>query len=90
MLAHYTPEIVERDRRTALAQIGRRRMALVFGWIASCLEDDQLAVTLAEHPRLVQYLFSRFWWPDYQRRMTELYGAAVQPLSATLAAGVAA
>ena len=55
VLMHYTPEMVERDRRTALAQIGRRRMALVFGWIASCLEEDQLAAALFEHPRLVQY-----------------------------------
>ena len=90
VLVHYTAEMLDRDRRRALTDIGRRRMAVVFGWIASCLDDDQLTVALAEHPRLVQYLFRRFWWPDHQQRMTELYGAAVRPVSATLAEGVAA
>lgn len=89
ILEHYTPEMIERDRRKAMGEFGRRRLPLVFGWIASCLDDEQLTTTLAEHPRVVRFLFRRFWWPSYRSRMADLYGPSVRPLSTTLA-GVAA
>ncbi len=76
MLAHLEPADIERDRRKALTEIGRRRMPTVFGWIASCLDDAHLEATLAEQPRLVRVLFRRFWWPAYVQRMQAMYGQA--------------
>lgn len=90
MLEHYTPEMVQSDRHKAKAEIGRRRVAHVFGWVASCLDDEQLETTLAEHPRVVRFLFHTFWWPAYQRRMRTLYGPSVRPASRALAGSAAA
>ena len=73
MLAHMTPELVRSDARKAESEIGRRRMPLVFGWLASCLDDAQLAIAVQRQPRLVRTLFRWFWWPAYERRMRQLY-----------------
>lgn len=76
MLRVLTPEHLAADRRKAVADFRRHGVALVFGWIASCLDDDLLAKSVAEQPLLVRALFRLFWWPSYQRRFRELYGAA--------------
>jgi hypothetical protein len=73
MLAHMTSELVRSDARKAESEIGRRRMPLVFGWLASCLDDEQLAIAVQQQPRLLRILFRRFWWPAYERRMRQLY-----------------
>ena len=85
MLRHLTPGHIEEDRRNALSDFGRRRIPVVFGWLASCLDDDLYAATLSDQPRLVRLLFRRFWWPSYQRRFTALYGADAVAPAATLA-----
>lgn len=84
MLEHLTPEMIEAHRRQAVSEMGRKRVPVIFGWLASCLDDELLAASLAENPRLVRLLFRRFWWPAYQRRMAALYGAGVRPVSTTL------
>ena len=73
MLAHLTPEKIRSDARKAETEIGRRRMPLVFGWLASCLDEHQLAIALQGQPRLARVLFRMFWWPAYERRMRLLY-----------------
>jgi hypothetical protein len=73
MLEHLTPEMVRSDAHQAETEIGRRRMPLVFGWLASCLDEQQLAIALQRQPRLARILFWTFWWPAYERRMRLLY-----------------
>jgi hypothetical protein len=73
MLEHLTPEIVRSDARRAESDIGRRRMPVVFGWLASCLDDAQLAFAVQQQPRLVRTMFRWFWWPSYERRVRQLY-----------------
>jgi Hemerythrin HHE cation binding domain len=73
MLVHMTPEMVRSDARKAESEIGRNRMPLVFGWLASCLDDTQLAIAVQQQPRLVRTLFRWFWWPSYERRFRQLY-----------------
>lgn len=83
MLRVLTPEHVAADRRKAAADFRRHGIALVFGWIASCLDDELLAKSVAEQPVLVRALFRMFWWPSYQRRFRTLYGStATVPASA--------
>lgn len=78
-----TPAHLAADRRKAVADFRRHGVALVFGWLASCLDDDLLAKSMAEQPLLVRVLFRLFWWPSYQRRFRELYGTtATVPASA--------
>ena len=77
MRTFLTPQDVEDDRRKAMSEISRQRMPVVFGWIASCLDDDLFAAAMAENPRVVRLLFRKFWWPKYQRRLTALYGRDV-------------
>ena len=73
MLVHMTPEMIRSDARKAESEIGRKRMPVVFGWLASCLDDAQLALALRQQPGLVRTLFRWFWWPSYERRMRQLY-----------------
>jgi hypothetical protein len=73
MLEHLTSEIVRSDARKAEAEIGRRRMPVVFGWLASCLDEAQLVAAVLQQPRLVRTMFRWFWWPSYERRLRQLY-----------------
>ena len=57
-----------------MADFRRHGIALVFGWIASCLDDELLEKSMAEQPLLVRAVFRMFWWPSYQRRFGDLYG----------------
>ena len=57
MLEHLTPEVIRADARKAETEIGRNRMPVVFGWLASCLDDEQLAVAVQQQPRLVRIMF---------------------------------
>jgi hypothetical protein len=75
MLTYLTPEDIAGDRRKAQSEFGRRRLPLVFGWIASCCDEELLADALGEQPRLARVLFRHFWWPSYSRRFRLLYGA---------------
>lgn len=90
ILQHYTPDMVESDKRKATSDFGRRRLAMIYGWVASCLTDEHLATSLSQQPWVVRFLFRRFWWPSYLRRMAVLYGPSVRPVSTTLSTGVAA
>ncbi|MEN3539200.1 hemerythrin domain-containing protein [Microbispora sp. ZYX-F-249] len=83
MLRHLTVEDVEADKRRALDDFGRRRVPLVFGWLASSADADLLARSYADLPAVARLLFRLFWWPAYRRRYSRLYGAAI-PASAVL------
>ena len=74
MLAHRTPADIDSEQRRANADFGRRRLPLIFGWVASCLDDELLTEAVTAQPRLVRTLFRLFWWPAYQRRFVALYG----------------
>ncbi|MEO3781763.1 hemerythrin domain-containing protein [Actinocorallia sp. B10E7] len=86
MLRHLTPEDLESDKRTAMNDFGRRRVPVIFGWLASCANDEQVAATLADLPPVARLMFRLFWWPAYRRRFAALYGAGV-PLANSVLAG---
>ncbi len=81
MLRHLTTDDIEADKRQATADFGRRRIPVIFGWLASSAEPDLLAASYADLPVVARLLFRLFWWPAYRRRFTELYGAPV-PINA--------
>ena len=87
MLEHLTPEILEIHQAQAMKDFGRKRVPLIFGWLASCLDDQLLQESLAGHPRIVRLLFRLFWWPAYQKRMAALYGPALRPVATALGGG---
>jgi hypothetical protein len=76
ILAHWTPQMMEQDRRQAMQEIGLRRTPVVFGWVYSCLTPAEREAALAAHPAVVRVLHRMFWWPAHQRRMVALYGTA--------------
>jgi hypothetical protein len=90
MLAHQTPEMIEAHEAKAMQEFGRKRVPLIFGWLASCIDDELLVASLGGHPRVVRLLFKWFWWPAYQKRMVALYGPTVRPVAVTLGGGLAA
>ncbi len=75
MLLHLTPEDIEADKRQAMEDFGRRRVPLIFGWLASSADADLLAESYADLPVVARVLFRLFWWPAYRRRFVRLYGA---------------
>ncbi|MBV9832600.1 MAG: hemerythrin domain-containing protein [Marmoricola sp.] len=86
LMRHFlTDQDLDDDRRKAVREIGRRRMPVVVGWIASCLDERLLAASLGEQPRVVRLLFRRFWWPAYERRFTALYGSDARVVAGSLA-----
>lgn len=74
MLRHLTLDDVEADRRRAMDDFGRRRVPVIFGWLASSAAPDLLAASHADLPVVARLLFRLFWWPAYRRRFTRLYG----------------
>ncbi|MEV4460476.1 hemerythrin domain-containing protein [Microbispora sp. NPDC049633] len=76
MLRHLTLDDVEADKRRAMDDFGRRRVPLVFGWLASSADAGLLARSYADLPVVARLLFRLFWWPAYRRRFSRLYGAA--------------
>jgi len=83
MLRHLTLEDVEADKRKAMADFGRRRAPVIFGWLASSADADLLSRSYADLPVVARLMFRLFWWPAYQRRFTRLYGATI-PANALL------
>jgi len=61
----------------AMKETNRRRLPVVFGWVASAASDEHRAVALANVPAIPRVLFKLFWWPAYQRRYAALYGSRV-------------
>jgi len=84
MLEHLTPQQIEAHEAQAMEDFGRKRVPLIFGWLASCIDDELLVASLGGHPRIVRLLFKWFWWPSYQRRMAALYGPSVRPVAVAL------
>lgn len=60
-----------------LAETSRRRLPLVFGWMASASDEAQRRAALQGVPLMARVLFRRVWWPSYRRRITALYGTDV-------------
>ncbi|WP_214105230.1 hemerythrin domain-containing protein [Acrocarpospora catenulata] len=75
MLRHLTLDDVEADKRQAMDDFGRRRVPVIFGWLASSADADLLAASYADLPVVARLMFRLFWWPAYRRRFTRLYGA---------------
>jgi hypothetical protein len=84
MLEHFTRELLEAHAAQAMEDFGRKRVPVIFGWLASCIDDELLVTSLGAHPRIVRLLFKWFWWPSYQKRMAALYGASVRPVAVSL------
>ncbi|MEV7012287.1 hemerythrin domain-containing protein [Streptosporangium sp. NPDC051022] len=83
MLRHLTLDDVEADKRQAMDDFGRRRVPVIFGWLASSADADLLAASYADLPVVARLMFRLFWWPAYRRRFTRLYGATA-PANALL------
>ncbi|KAA9381898.1 hemerythrin domain-containing protein [Microbispora cellulosiformans] len=76
MLRHLTADDIEADKRQAMADFGRRRVPVIFGWLASSADAGLLATAFADLPGPARLMFRLFWWPAYRRRFTRLYGTA--------------
>lgn len=74
MLEHLTDNDIEADKRNAMDDFGRRRIPMIFGWLASCAEPDQFDAALTDMPVVARLMFRCFWRPSYQRRFTQMYG----------------
>lgn len=61
---------------SAMKETPRRKVPLLFGWLASAGSEQLKAEALSGVPVLPRTLFRLIWWPAYQRRMVRLYGAA--------------
>jgi hemerythrin-like domain-containing protein len=61
---------------SAMKETPRKRVPVMFGWLASAGSDQLKSDALARVPTLPRTLFRLLWWPAYQRRMVKLYGAA--------------
>jgi hemerythrin-like domain-containing protein len=57
-----------------LNAISRDHLPLVFGWLASANEPEEMKHGLNSMPVLVRVMFKLSWAPAYQKRYAELYG----------------
>ena len=76
MRRHLTLAEWEAAAERAMRETSRRRMPLLFGWVASAGTTEERVAALANVPAIPRVLFRLFWWPSYQRRARRLYGAA--------------
>jgi len=77
MLRHLTHDDIEADKRKAMDDFGRRRIPVIFGWLASSADANLLAASHADLPVVARLMFRLFWWPAYRRRFTRLYGLSL-------------
>lgn len=68
------------DERVQQA-LGRRRLPLLFGWLASAGTPAQVAAAVAAVPPLPRLMFKLFWWPSYQRRYRTMYALPAPDLA---------
>jgi len=52
----------------------RRKLPLIFGWLASASTQEQQDAALSEVPLVLRVLFRTVWGPAYAKRFTALYG----------------
>jgi hypothetical protein len=64
----------EKDGEEVSSSIDRRRLPLIFGWLASTSTPGQRAEALRTVPAVPRTLFRVAWWPAYRRRFRALYG----------------
>jgi iron-sulfur cluster repair protein YtfE (RIC family) len=72
---HFTEAEWEALADRATSETSRRRMPVLFGWLASAGTQEQRDAALANVPAIPRVLFRLFWWPSYQRRARRLYGS---------------
>lgn len=72
--AHYTREEWDADGEKVQASLDRRRLPLIFGWLASAATPAQRADALSTVPAAPRLLFRFVWWPSYRKRFTRMYG----------------
>jgi hypothetical protein len=58
----------------ATRETPRRRLPLVFGWLASAATPELREAALANVAPVPRTLFRLFWWPSYKRRARRMYG----------------
>ena len=74
--AHYPAAQFKADGDRLLKSMDKKKLPVIFGWLASCATPDQTAEALAGIPLLPRILFQRVWRPAYEKRFSALYGAA--------------
>lgn len=74
---HLTLAEWERAGQRALKEMKETtKVPVAFGWIASAAaEEERGREALAEIPAVARFLFTRIWYPAYQRRARTMYGA---------------
>lgn len=80
ILEHLTRDEWEALEIRMQRTLDRRRLPLLYGWLASCGSPAELAAALNGVPALARILFKWFWWPSYQRRFRMLYETAAPEL----------
>jgi hypothetical protein len=73
--AHLSAKEWEADGEKVMATLDKKKLPLIFGWLASCSTPEQASEALKAVPLLARVLFRLVWWPGYQKRFRALYGA---------------
>ena len=76
ILAHYPAAQFEKDGERLLKSMDKKKLAVIFGWLASCATSAQREAALSGLPWLPRFLVKRVWGPAYARRFTALYGTS--------------
>jgi len=71
---HITAAEWDEDGKKVQASIDRRKLPLIFGWLASASTPEQQEAALQEVPIVPRILFRTVWGPAYAKRFTALYG----------------
>ena len=71
---HITAEEWAEDGRKVQESMDRRKLPLIFGWLASASTPEQQEAALREVPLVLRVLFRTVWGPAYAKRFTALYG----------------
>ena len=71
---NFTEQEWARDGDEVMKFLDRKRLPLIFGWLASVSDAEQTRVALAGVPLLPRVLFRLLWGPSYDKRFRALYG----------------
>ncbi|MGZ4611491.1 MAG: hemerythrin domain-containing protein [Actinomycetes bacterium] len=72
--AHFTPAEWDAGGEEVMESLDRKRLPLIFGWLASASTQPQTETALRGVPLAPRILFKLIWGPAYEKRFAELYG----------------
>lgn len=74
IVEHFTAQEWQQDGAEVMASLDRRRLPVLFGWLASASTAEQRTAALHDIPVVPRVLFRLIWWPAYRKRFVDLYG----------------